>query len=81
MKIIEVNHPNLVRQFLDFPLVLYKNLPNWIRPLDNDIEAVFDPKKNKAFQDGTGMRWILVDEKNKTIGRIAAFVNNKTKLK
>jgi hypothetical protein len=81
MKIIEVNHPNLVRQFLDFPLVLYKNLPNWIRPLDNDIEAVFDSKKNKAFQDGTCTRWILVDEKNKTIGRIAAFVNNRTKLK
>lgn len=81
MKIIEVNHPNLVRQFLDLPLALYKNQPNWIRPLDNDIEAVFDPKKNKAFQEGTCIRWILVDEKSKTIGRIAAFVNNKTKLK
>ncbi|MCZ8353690.1 MAG: hypothetical protein O9340_03070 [Cyclobacteriaceae bacterium] len=81
MKIIEVNHPNLVRQFLDLPLALYKNQPNWIRPLDNDIEAVFDPKKNKAFQEGTCARWILIDEKSKTIGRIAAFVNNKTKLK
>ena len=81
MKIIEVNHPNLVRQFLDLPQTLYKNYPNWIRPLDNDIETVFDSKKNKAFQDGTCTRWILVDEKNKTIGRIAAFVNNKTKLK
>jgi hypothetical protein len=49
--------------------------------LDNDIEAVFDPKKNKAFQEGTCARWILIDEKSKTIGRIAAFVNNKTKLK
>jgi hypothetical protein len=81
MKIFEVKNPLQVRQFLDLPTTLYKNQPNWIRPLDSDIEAVFDPKKNKAFQDGTCTRWILKDEKDKPVGRVAAFVNNKTKLK
>ena len=33
--------------FLQVPLLIYKNDPNWIRPLDKDILDVFDPKKTK----------------------------------
>ncbi len=58
---------------------LYKNEKNWIRPLDVDVENVFDPKKNKYFRNGGQCsRWILVDDKGKTIGRIAAFFSPKT---
>lgn len=78
MRIIEVTTPAHVRAFLDFPDTLYKSNPNWIRPLDNDIEAVFDKKKNKTFQHGSCIRWILEDAKGQVIGRVAAFVNDKT---
>lgn len=78
MRIIEVSTPTHVRAFLDFPDTLYKNSPNWIRPLDNDIEAVFDKKKNKTFQHGSCIRWVLEDAEGKVIGRVAAFVNDKT---
>lgn len=78
MKILEVNSPALIREFLMFPVRLYKNEPHWIRPLDKDIESVFDPEKNKTFRHGEAIRWILVDDNNQTIGRVAAFVNEKT---
>ena len=58
-------------------LYLYKNIQVWIRPLDKDIEAVFDDDKNKAFRHGKCIRWIIRDDSGKTIGRVAAFVNNK----
>jgi len=45
--------------------------------LDKDIEAVFKAKKNKAFRHGRCIRWILQRE-GKTIGRVAAFINDKT---
>ena len=77
MRIIEVNDRNTAREFLKFPAKLYKNEPNWIRPLDQDIEGVFDKKKNKTFRNGKCTRWILKNE-NRIIGRIAAFVNNRT---
>ena len=67
--------------FLQVPLFIYKNDPNWIRPLDKDLLDVFDPKKNKAFRFGKAIRWILVDETGKPIGRIAAFSNDKYKNK
>jgi len=60
------------------PLSIYKHEKYWIRPLNSDIEGVFDPDKNKNFRNGECIRWILVDDRGKTIGRIAAFVNQKT---
>jgi hypothetical protein len=78
MKIVEVRSPQQIHEFLMLPVRLYKNEPHWIRPLDKDIESVFDPEKNKAFRHGECVRWILINDKNETIGRVAAFVNNKT---
>ncbi len=77
--LVEVSNPQQVRQFLDLPLTIYKDDPNWIRPLDKDIEEVFDPHKNKAFRQGKCERWLLLDEKREVIGRIAAFTNKKYK--
>jgi hypothetical protein len=78
MNLIEVNSPALVREFILFPVKLYANEPNWIRPLDKDIESVFDAEKNKTFRHGKCIRWILTNNKKETIGRVAAFVNEKT---
>ena len=75
MKIVEVNTDVLAKQFLELPLTIYKNDPNWIRPLDDDINKVFDPKRNKYFKHGKLCRWLLFDDKNKAIGRVAAFIN------
>ncbi len=81
MKIIEVKDHRTRKEFLLFPVRLYKDTPEWIRPLDNDIDLVFEQKKNKAFRNGECIRWILQDDSGKTIGRVAAFVNDKTKNK
>lgn len=78
MKLIEVTSPDHKKEFLLFPVELYKHEPCWIRPLDKDVENVFDPSKNKAFAHGECIRWILTDDSGTTIGRVAAFVNQKT---
>lgn len=78
MKILEVNSPKLIKEFLLLPVRLYRQEPRWIRPLDKDIENVFNPEKNKTFRSGECIRWILVDDKNETIGRVAAFFDKKT---
>jgi hypothetical protein len=81
MQLIEVTDKRSAREFLLLPLKIYKNDHNWIRPLDKDIEQVFDTDKNKAFRHGEAIRWILKDDKGETIGRVAAFVNKRYKTK
>ena len=71
----EVTAPADVREFLELPERIYAGNPYWVRPLDNDIEAVFDKSKNELFTDGEAIRWIARNEQGETVGRIAAFYN------
>mgnify|MGYP000231593805 CR=1 FL=1 len=81
MQIIPVNDKATHQLFMSVPLIIYKNDKQWIRPLDKDVEEVFDAKKNKAFRFGKIQRWILKNEEGELIGRIAAFINKKYKNK
>lgn len=81
MHLQEVNSPALAKEFIMVNVLLNSNNENYIRPLDKDIEEVFDETKNKTFRNGQCVRWILVDNDGKLIGRIAAFVNKKYKNK
>ena len=76
MNIIEVNSKKDKKDFIQIVCSIYKNEKNWIRPLDKDINSVFNPKTNKAFRKGDVKRWILKNN-NETIGRIAAFYSSK----
>jgi hypothetical protein len=77
MQLIEVLGKDTARAFIDVNEELNRGNPNYIRPLDKDVEEVFDPRKNKAFRHGQCVRWVLGDEEGRYIGRIAAFVNRK----
>ncbi|MEM9390405.1 MAG: hypothetical protein AAGA02_08025 [Bacteroidota bacterium] len=78
MEVLEVsNDSKLIKEFIQLPVRLYKNEKSWIRPLDKDIEAVFDTKKNKTFRNGECIRWIIKED-GVVKGRIAAFINKKT---
>lgn len=81
MNLITVTTPALAKEFILVNVLINKNDPNYIRPLDKDVDEVFNPEKNKAFRFGEVIRWILKDDHGKLIGRIAAFVNKKYKTK
>ncbi len=81
MELFKVEDKKAAEQFLQVPVQLYKDDPNWIRPLDKDINDVFDKSKNKAYRFGEVQRWILKYTNGKLIGRIAVFVNKKYKNK
>jgi hypothetical protein len=63
--------------FHDAMRKIYKNDPNFICPPDDVIEGIFTPSKNVFFNHGEATRWILLDENNNLLGRVAAFINTK----
>lgn len=77
MTVEEVSTKKSKKEFLEAARIIYKNDPNWICPLDENVEAVFDPQKNNFFQHGKCTRWIVKSDEGKLIGRIAAFINDK----
>jgi GNAT superfamily N-acetyltransferase len=76
MQIFEVKGSADNKEFIRFPRELYSEDPYWVCPLDSEVEAVFDPLRNHTFEHGEAVRWILKDEKLRTIGRIAAFIDD-----
>ncbi len=79
LKAIKVADAASRKEFLEFPARLYAQDKNYIRPLDKDIEAVFDPAKNKLFKSGECERFLFKNEKNDTVGKVAVFINKKYK--
>ncbi len=76
-QLIEVT-PGSFRRFHDAARQLYRDDPNWIAPLDMEVENIFTPGKNRQLDDGEAIRWVLVDERGKYAGRVAAFINHGT---
>ena len=62
MTISEVKTSNDQKEFIRVATIIYKNIPNWIRPLDKDIQSVFNPKKNSYHKHGEIERFILKKE-------------------
>lgn len=77
MNAVKVTNDAEKREFLEFPPRLYKNDKNYIRPLNKDIQDVFDKKKNKFFKTGECERFLFKNTQNKTVGKVAVFVNKK----
>ncbi|MGI4872035.1 MAG: hypothetical protein ACRYFX_12760 [Janthinobacterium lividum] len=76
MPLLEVRTARQQQQFCDLPHRLHQHEPAYIGPLDNEVDAVFDPAKNKLFAvGGEAQRWLLTDAQGTVIGRVAAFIN------
>ena len=81
MQLTEVTNAALAKEFIQVNIQLNKANPAYIRPIDKEIDEVFDPERNKAFRHGEVARWVLKDKDGALIGRIAAFVNKRYKNK
>ncbi|WP_285270362.1 hypothetical protein [Kaistella rhinocerotis] len=77
MRAQKVESAAQISEFLSFPAKLYKDDPHYIQPLNNDVEAVFDSKKNKFFRYGECERFLFFNDNNESVGRVAVFVNRK----
>jgi hypothetical protein len=74
--LVEVKNKEEAKAFIGLPYKIYRNDPQWIAPPDVEVKAVFNPAKNSFFNHGDCKRWILLNEKQDVIGRIAAFFDS-----
>jgi hypothetical protein len=77
MQLIEVTDKQTAKDFIKVNVLINKGDANYIRPLDKDVEAVFDKEQNKAMRFGEAKRWLLKNDAGILIGRIAAYANKK----
>ncbi len=64
------------KEFLHFPLTLYKDMPAFVPPLLMDDRDTLDPRKNPAYEFCDAAMYLAYKD-GTVAGRVAAIVNNK----
>lgn len=76
ISVIEVKNSDQLKQFVRFPMDLYKNNPYYVPALINDEIKIWNPKENPALQYSEAKQF-LAYQNNKIVGRIALMINHK----
>jgi hypothetical protein len=71
-----IQNKSQIKEFHQLPFRIYKDYPNWIPPLEMEIEAIFNPEKNSFFSHGECERY-LVKDAGLTVGRFCVMTNEK----
>ena len=72
VNIKEVSSKKDVKEFINFPLRLYKNNPYFVPPLYGDEKAIF--KKQTIYSEQAESVFFLAQEDGKTVGRIQGIL-------
>jgi hypothetical protein len=63
-----------LRDFLDVTEEIYRDDPNYVRPLDLDVEGRLDHAKNPFFEHAEGTAWVAYRD-GRPVGRITAQID------
>ena len=76
ISIIQVKSEKDLKNFIYFPMELYKNNQNYVPPLIKDEKNIWDPKENGALQHSEAKQFLAYKD-DKIVGRIALMLNHK----
>ncbi|MDE5439200.1 GNAT family N-acetyltransferase [Elizabethkingia meningoseptica] len=72
----KVINDKMLMDFIQFPMTLYKNNPNFVPPLINDEKQIWNPKENPALAYSEAELYLAYKD-NQIVGRIAVMINHK----
>ncbi|SHF23004.1 GNAT family N-acetyltransferase [Chryseobacterium takakiae] len=78
ISVIEVKTTDQLKQFVRFPMDLYKNNPYYVPSFINDEINIWNPAENPALQYSEAKQFLAFKD-NKIVGRIAVIINHKEK--
>lgn len=76
ISVIEVKTTDQLKQFVRFPMDLYKNNPYYVPSFINDEINIWNPAENPALQYSEAKQFLAFKD-NKIVGRIAVIINHK----
>lgn len=76
VSVIEVKTTDQLKQFVRFPMDLYRDNPYYVPSFINDEINIWNPSENPAMQYSEAKQFLAYKE-NKIVGRIAVMINHK----
>ena len=72
---MDCTDPRQVHAFLDLPFRLYRNIPQWVPPLEMDIRRMLNPRKHPFYKHSEAA-FFLAQHDGQVTGRIAVLNNH-----
>ncbi len=76
ISVIEVKTTDQLKQFVRFPMDLYKDNPYYVPSFINDEINIWNPNENPAMQYSEAKQFLAFKD-NAIVGRIAVMINHK----
>ncbi len=77
IKIIETRNKQQVRDFCRFAFLIYHQIPEWVPPLQREIEAKLDRQKNPFFTHSDAGFFLAYSPSSGVVGRLAVLNNER----
>ena len=77
MRILQIDLSNRkqIRQFLDLPFKIYRQVPQWVPPLEIDARLMLDPKRHPFYKHSQAAFFLALEDDHHPVGRIAVINN------
>jgi hypothetical protein len=75
VEIRKQNQGKNLKEFISFPHLLFKNNPNWVAPLNMEIEDRLNPRKNPFFEHGEAC-FFSAWKGDQLVGRCSAQIDH-----
>jgi hypothetical protein len=74
---IDLSNKRQLSAFIDLPEAVYRNIPQYVPPLHQDIQRMLDLHKNPFFSHSTAAFFLAFDQHNRPVARLACLNNSR----
>ena len=64
------------RLFLDLPFRIYRDIPQWVPPLQGEIKGMLELKKHSFYHHGEAAFYLALESDGSPVGRLAVLDNH-----
>lgn len=70
---IDLTNSGHVRSFLNLPVEIYRNLPQYVPPMYMDARRMLNPRQNPFFEQSTAAFFLALDKTGHPVARLACL--------
>jgi GNAT superfamily N-acetyltransferase len=74
VELLDTKNKKQVKEFLDFPFKLYKDIPQWVPPILVDVKLMLNREKHPFFEHSEG-DFFMARKDGEVVGRICVMEN------
>jgi hypothetical protein len=72
---IDTHDRRRAKQFLELPFAIYRDIPQWVPPLETDARRMLDRQHHPFFRNSEAVFLLALDDAERPVGRLAVLDN------